>query len=160
MKRLVLFFLLVIFGVFVYYASFRGMVIWPLLVAELLLVGIYYIITALVTEKMIRKVRGNEEFFFVRASLISEDGTALTQGALTVTQSDVVFYTRKEAKGGVKVVWSCTVPEISEYTIGKVNDHQKGLMLTLNGSETPVKFVSSPITKQESAFRKALGWDS
>ena len=92
--------------------------------------------------------------------LISEDGTALTQGALTVTQSDVVFYTRKEAKGGVKVVWSCTVPEISEYTIGKVNDHQKGLMLTLNGSETPVKFVSSPITKQESAFRKALGWDS
>ena len=60
MKRLVLFFLLVIFGVFVYYASFRGMVIWPLLVAELLLVGIYYIITALVTEKMIRKVEDEE----------------------------------------------------------------------------------------------------
>ena len=160
MKRAVLFLILAVFAIFVYYASFKGMIIWPLMAVEMPLVAVYYVISSVVTEKMVRKQRGTESFMFVRASMITPDSTTLIPGALTITSSEVIFYSRKGAKGGVSIAWSCSVPEISEYSLGKVDGFHKGISLTLHGHEEPQKFVSNAIQSRESELRGALGWDS
>ena len=160
MKRAVLFSILAVFAVFVYFASFRGMVIWPLILLELPLVAVYYLISSVVTEKMIRKQRGNESFMYVKASMITPDSTTLMPGALTITSSDVIFYTRRSAGGGVKVSWSCSSREINEYNLGKIDGFHKGLSLTLSGQEEPVKFVSGSVQTREAELRSALNWDS
>ena len=69
MSRAILLSILVLFGIFVYLISFEGMIVWPLMVPVVLLVGIYYIITSVVTRRMIEKARGEGDFFSVRASL-------------------------------------------------------------------------------------------
>ena len=155
-----LFLILAVFAVFVYFASFRGMIIWPLMVAELPLVAIFYVITSVVTEKMIRKQRGDETFMYVKASMISSDSANLLPGALTITKSEIIFYSRKSAGGGVMVSWSCSVPEVSEYNLGKVDGFHKGVSFTLTGREEPQKFVSNSIQKREGELKSALGWDS
>ena len=160
MKRIVLFSILAVFAVFVYYASFCGMVIWPLILLELPLVALYYVISSVVTEKMIIKQRGSEEFLYAKASMITPDSTTLMPGALAITPSDIVFYTRKKASGGIQVSWSCSTAGISEYSLGKVDGFHKGLSLVLSGEEEPVKFVSSSLQNREQELKKALGWDT
>ena len=48
--------------------------------------------------------------------------------------------------------------EIEGYTIKKVDDWHKGIVLSLAGSESEVKIASRDIDKKEKEFRKALGW--
>ena len=158
-KRAVLFSILAVFAVFVYYASFRGMVIWPLILMELPLVAVYYAISSVVTEGMIRKQRGSEKFMYAKASMIAPDSTTLIPGALTITPSDIIFYTRKKASGGVQVSWSCSSGSISEYSLGKVDGFHKGLSLTLSGQEEPVKFVSGQLQGKDADLKDALGWN-
>ena len=158
MKRVILLLLLIVFGVFVYYAAFRQMVIYPLLLPLLVLIIIYYVTTSVVTRKMVEKARGEGDFFFQRCSMIVKDGTELLGGALAVTATEVVFYSRKSEKGGVKPSWSCFTSAIEGYTMKKVDDHHPGLSLSVSGESKPVLFTSREFQKNEDAFRKALGW--
>ena len=158
MSRAILLSILVLFGIFVYLISFEGMIVWPLMVPVVLLVGIYYIITSVVTRRMIEKARGEGDFFSVRASLVSKDGTSLTPGAIAVTNSEIVFYARKGPMGGVRPVWSCFVAEIEGYTMKKVDDWHNGIILSLTGEDREIKIASRSIAKNEVRFRTALGW--
>ncbi|MBO8436524.1 MAG: hypothetical protein IAA97_06055 [Spirochaetes bacterium] len=158
MKRLVLLLLLCVFGVFVYFAAFKYMVIWPLIFPLLALVAVYYVITSVVTKKMIAKARGDEDFFYQRCSMIVKDGTELQGGALAVTKNEIVFYARSSEKGGVKPIWSCFVSALEGYTMKKVDDHHPGISLSVAGEDKEVRFTSSSIQKNEKAFRAALGW--
>ncbi len=158
MKRVILLLLLIVFGVFVYYAAFRQMVIYPLLLPLLVLIIIYYVTTSVVTRKMIEKVRGDGAFFFQRCSMIVKDGTELLGGALAVTGTEIVFYSRKSEKGGVKPSWSCFTSAVEGYTMKKVDDHHPGLSLSIAGENKPVLFTSREFQKNEKEFRKALGW--
>lgn len=158
MKRLVLLLILIIFGFFVYYAAAKSMVIWPLIFPLLLLVAVYYVITSLVTKKMIERVRGTEDFYCQRCSMIVKDGTELLGGALAVTDNEIVFYARASEKGGVKPSWSCFVSALEGYTIKKVDDHHQGLALSVKGETKEVRFTSKAFQKTEKEFRAALGW--
>ncbi len=158
MKRAVLLLILILFGIFVYYAAIKGIVLLPMIIPLLLLVVIYYVITSVVTRKMIEKVRGGEDFFFQRCSMIVKDGTELLGGALTVTANEIIFYSRKSEKGGVKPSWSCFTQSVEGYTIKKVDDHHPGLSLSVNGESKEVRFTSRSFQKREKEFRSALGW--
>lgn len=158
MSRTILLLILVLFGIFVYLAAFEGMIVWPIMAPILLLLAAYYVTTSVVTRKMLEKGRGDSDFFSIRASLVSKDGTCLTPGAIAVTSNEIVFYSRQSAKGGIKPSWSCFVQEIEGYTIKKVDDWHKGIVLSLAGSESEVKIASRDIDKKEKEFRKALGW--
>ena len=158
MSRPILLAILVLFGIFVYLAAFKGIIVWPIMVPILLLVAVYYITTSLVTRRMLVKGRGDSDFFSVRAGLVSKDGTSLTQGAIAVTGNEIVFYSRKSAKGGIKPSWSCFTAELEGYTIKRVDDWHKGIVLSLAGSDSEVRFASREIEKKEAEFRKALGW--
>ena len=158
MSRAILLAILALFGVFVYLISFRGIIVWPLMIPVAVLLALYYVTTSLVTRRMLEKARGESGFFSFRASLVSKDGTSLTPGAMAVTQSEIVFYARKGAKGGVRPAWSCFVPEIEGYTLKKVDDWHNGIILSLSGESQEVKFASRSIAKEEGRFRAALGW--
>ncbi len=158
MKRLILFLVLAVFGIFVYFASFKGMIIWPLLLPLLALVGVYYVITSLVTRSMIVKARGDGAFLFIPCSMIIKNGTELLGGALAVTATEVVFYSRKSEKGGVVPSWSCFVPSIEGYQMKKVDNHHHGLSLSIAGEDREILFASRRFQKNEKAFRAALGW--
>ncbi len=158
MKRTVLFLILAVFGIFVYNAAFRYMVIWPLLFPLLALVGIYYVITSVVTRKMIAKVR-DDDFLYLRCSMISDNGEELQGGALAVTSSELVFYVRRSEKGGVNPAWSCFAQSVDGYTMKKVDTHHSGLALSLAGETKEVRFVSRSIKGKEAELRKALGWE-
>ena len=159
MRRMLLLAVLAVFGVFVYYAAFRGIRIWALLPVLAALVAIWYTVSFVVTRKMVEKARGDVSFLFIRCSLITPDGNELVPGALAVTETELVFYARKNSSGGVIPRWSCFVTEIEGYSIEKVDDHHKGLSLSLTGGTSAVKFASSSFTKKESLFRNAIGWD-
>ena len=158
MKRLVLLLLLAVFGVFVYYAAFKYRIIWPLIFPLMALVAIYYVITSVVTRKMIEKVRGKEDFFYQKCSMIIKDGTELQGGAMAVTGTEIVFYARASEKGGVKPVWSCFVSVLEGYTIKKVDTHHHGIALSVAGEDKEILFTSKDFGKNEKAFRAALGW--
>ena len=157
MKRFVLFLILAVFGVFVYFAALHSVIIWPLVFPLFILVAIFYVISSVVTKKMIEKTR-KDDFFFIRASMITKDGNELIGGALAVTQNEVIFYSRLSAKGGVKIVWSCFTQAIEGYTMKKVDDFHRGVSLSVSGENSEVRFTSRRIAKEEKAFRKALGW--
>ena len=158
MNRTILLLILLVFGVFVYFIAFRGILVWPLIIPLAVLVALYYVVTSLVTRKMIEKARGEGSFFYLKASLISRDGTSITPGAMAVTDNEIVFYVRRSAKGGVRPMWSCFVQALDGYTIKKVDDRHPGIVLSLAGEESEVKFASRSIAGEEAAFRKALGW--
>ncbi len=158
MKRLVLLLILIIFGIFVYFAAARNVIIWPLVIPLLCLVAVFYVITSLVTRKMIEHVRGNGDFYYQRCSMIVKDGTELLGGALAVTANEIVFYSRASAKGGVKPSWSCFVQALEGYTIKKVDDHHPGIALSVKGETKEVRFTSKNFQKTEKELRKALGW--
>lgn len=158
MKRAVLLAILIVFGVFVYNAAFRYRVILPLIIPLLILVAVYYIITSVVTRKMVEKARGDSSFLLIPCSMIIKDGTELLGGALAVTSTELVFYSRASEKGGVRPSWSCFVPSIEGYTLKKVDDHHPGLSLSVAGEMKPVLFTSRKFAKMEKEFRAALGW--
>ena len=158
MKRIILLLILAIFGVFVYFAAFRNVIIWPLMLPLLVLVVVYYVISSVVTRKMVEKVRKVDSFYFIRANMIPRDGKELIGGALTVTPSEIIFYSRLSAKGGVKPIWSCFTPEVEGYTMKKVDDFHPGISFAIKGETDEIRFTSRRIAKEEKEFRKALGW--
>ena len=91
MKRIILLLILAIFGVFVYFAAFRNVIIWPLMLPLLVLVVVYYVISSVVTRKMVEKVRNVDSFYFIRANMIPRDGKELRGGALPGTPSELIF---------------------------------------------------------------------
>ncbi len=155
MKRIILLLILAVFGVFVYFISFKGMVIYPMIPAMALLVLIYYLST-LVTRKMVEKAMGGK-CYYARCSRISEDDAELLPGALAVTDKEAVFYIRKDLRS-LKPIWSCSAHEIESYEMKKVDDHHSGLVLKVSGEE--LRFASSSISKSEAELRSYLGWDS
>lgn len=159
MKTVLLWLIIVVFGIFVYYSAFKGMVLLFLLPVIILLTGVWYVVSYVVTHKMVIKARGSEDFWYHRCSYVKPGGVDLVPGALAVTDKELVFYTRKSGMGGVVPVWSCFTPEIESYNLGKVDDHHKGLELALTGSLSGEKFVTSKLQAEEAEFRKALGWD-
>ena len=102
MKRLILFLILAVFGLFVYFISFKGEVYLLFIPVLAVLIAVYYVISSLVTEKMIEKKRDDENFFYLKCSKISDDETSTVPGALAVTSSEIVFYVRKDAAGNIK----------------------------------------------------------
>ncbi len=158
MTKLILLLILILFGVFVALMAFRSMIVWPLMAPIFLLLVLYYITSSLVTRKMLEKGRGEKDFFSIRCSLVSKDGTAITPGAMTVTANEIVFYSRKSWKGGIKPIWSCFSQELEGYTIKRVDDRHAGIVLSLAGANAEVKIASSSIQKKEKAFRNALAW--
>lgn len=158
MKRLILFLILAVFGLFVYFISFKGEVYLLFIPVLAVLIAVYYVISSLVTEKMIEKKRDDENFFYLKCSKISDDETSTVPGALAVTSSEIVFYVRKDAVGNIKPAWSCSVSEIESYDIRKVDERHSGIAIKLAGAEDEVKFISSSIAKKEAEFKKQLGW--
>lgn len=159
MKGALLGLIIVVFGIFVYYSAFKGMVLLFLLPVIILLTGLWYVVSFVVTRKMVVKGRGVDDFWYHRCSYVKPGGVDMVPGALAVTDKEIVFYARKSSLGGVVPAWSCFTPEIESYNLGKVDEHHKGLELSLTGGISGVKFVTSKLQDKEGEFRKALGWD-
>ena len=158
MKRLILLAILAIFGVFVYYAAFRSTLLFPLLLPLAVLVAVFYVVTSLVTKGMIEKVRGEGDFLYLRCSMIVRNGTDLLGGALAVTPTEIVFYSRASERGGAKPSWSCFTASVEGYTMKKVDDFHPGVSFAIKGETDEIRFTSRRIAKEEKEFRKALGW--
>ncbi len=150
--------LVILVGVFTYFAAFRGMVLIWMIPVLVLFTGLWYVCTAVVTEAMVRKNRKNEEFFFVKGGLVSSDETALSNGALVATASELVFYTRRSYLGGVKPVWSCLVSQIESYSLEKVDDRHDGIVITLKGQTDRIRISSRKLKAREEDFRNTIGW--
>lgn len=145
------------FGVIVYFMAFKDMIIWPLFIPLFIIVAIWYVTVFVVTEKMVRKVRGEEPLFFTRCQMIDEKNE-MVYGALTATENEIVFYKRKSLKGGIEIVWTAFVSGIESYRMEKVDDYHPGITISINGENHPFKFCSKDIFKREKEFRKAIGW--
>ncbi len=157
-KDPLLFILVICVGVFSYFAAFKGEVhIWmiPILVA---LTGLWYVCNNVVTRKMILKRRNGEEFFFVRAGLVSNNETEIISGALVATSSEIIIYKRKGYLGGITPIWSCFLSQLESYSMEKVDDKHYGIILSLKNENDKIKVVSRSIGKQENEFRRAIGW--
>lgn len=157
MKDPLLLVVLVIVGLFLYYIVTKGAVylfFFPLIVASTF---IWWFCNYYLTEKMVRKVRGEEKFFFYKAQYLDKRGE-LINGALVVTPTEITFYKRKGYRGGVAIVWSCFSSQIESYVTGDVDEAHKGLKLSLRKEKKPVIFVAKNFREQEKAFREALGW--
>ncbi len=145
-------------GIFSYFAAFKGEVhIWmiPILV---LITALWYICTSVVTRNMIKKRRNGEEFFFVRASLVSNNETELINGALCATRSEIVFYKRKGYMGGIQPIWSCFVSNLESYSLEKIADRHSGVVFVIKGDDNKVKVASSSLKKKEKEFQSSIGW--
>lgn len=145
------------FGVIVYFMVFKSMIVWPLFLPLFILVAVWYVAVFVVTEKMVRKVRGDESFFFSRCQLI-DDSNQMVSGALVITSNEIVFYKRKSLKGGVEASWSAFTSTIESYRIEKVDDYHPGVTLSVAGESRPTRICSKTIYSNEKEFRKALGW--
>lgn len=159
MKGFLLALIVIVFGIFVFYSAFRGMVLLFLLPVLIALTALWYVVSFLVTRKMVVKARGVDDFWYHRCSYVKPGGEDMVSGALAVTEQEIVFYARKSGKGGVVPVWSCFTPELESYNLGKVDEHHKGIELALSGGLSGVKFVTSKLQGQEGDFRKAIGWE-
>lgn len=158
MKDPLLLLVLASVGAFLYYLVFKG-ILYPFLIPVMLLcVAIWYFCNFYLTDKMVRKVRGEEKFFFQKAQMIDEKKNELITGALVVTESEVAFYKRKGYGGGLTLVWTCFVPQIESYSMCVVDDHHKGMNLNVKREKQPVRFCSAKLMEREAEFRKALGW--
>ena len=151
MKDPLLLLLLVLVGIFLYFAAFKG-VIYPWLLLLLSVVtALWYLANHFISKKMVEKTRKNETFFFQRAQMIDKTGTELIPGALVVTKDEVVFVKRKGYFGGVQIIWS-------SYSFDYVTDKKMGLKLSLKGEKEEMKFVAPKMRERENEFQKALGW--
>lgn len=147
-----------IFGVIVYFMAVKSMIVWPLFIPLLIVVILWYVTSFVVTEKMVRKARGEEKFFFLRCQMVDEVKNELVYGALTVTSNEILFCRRKSASGGVEIVWSCFTAALEGYELGKVDEFHPGVSLSISGENKKVRIVSKGIAKREKEFRSALGW--
>lgn len=145
------------FGVIVYFMSFKSMIVWPLFLPLFILTAVWYVTVFVVTEKMVRKVRGDEPFYFSKCQMINEKNE-MVYGALAITENEIVFYKRQSLKGGVTIGWTTFTASIESYRLEKVDDYHPGVTLSVSGENHPVKICSKQIFKDEKAFRKALGW--
>ena len=87
----------------------------------------------------------------------TKDEKDLIVGAFVVTKTDILFYKRKSAFGGVSVIYSASVSALEEYTIGKVDDIHSGIILHFKGDEE-VKIGAANLYKHEAEFKKMIGW--
>lgn len=145
------------FGVIVYFMTFKSMIVWPLFLPLFILVAVWYVSVFVVTEKMVRKVRGDEDFFFSRCQIIDENNQ-MVYGAIVITNNELVFYKRKSLKGGIEISWTTFSGSVESYRMEKVDDYHPGVTLSIVGDTRPVKLCSKKIFGDEKSFRKALGW--
>ncbi|MCI7606365.1 MAG: hypothetical protein MSS69_06360 [Spirochaetales bacterium] len=158
MKDPLLLLLLVMVGVFLYLATFKGVIYPWFLLCMVVVTGLWYIANHYISRKMVQKSRNDEEFFYQNAQMIDKTGTELISGALIVTKDEVVFVERKGYFGGVKVVWSAFTSTISSYSFDYVTEKKLGLKLNLKREKEEVKFVAPKMQEREKEFRKSLGW--
>ena len=140
----------------VYCSMQKGMIpIWTLLV---LIAGgaLFYIMTAYISEKMVKKGIGDDSAFTVKAGQIRD--TEMVAGVLSISNGMLMFHVRKSDMGGVKPTWSAEVSSIESYSMGKVDEYHMGVSIKLEGEESPRLFSSKKIGGMEAEFRKALGW--
>lgn len=140
----------------VYCSMKKGMIpIWTLLV---LVVGgaLFYIMTAFISEKMVKKALGDGDAFTVKAGMIKE--TEMVAGVLSVSNGMLMFHIRKSDLGGVKLTWSAEISTVESYSMGKIDEYHMGVSIKLVGEESPRLFSSKKIGGMEGDFRKALGW--
>lgn len=156
MKRVLLLILLLLFGAMLYFLYTSSILYWPFLPAMGVVLALYYVSTSVVTKSMVAKIR-NEDFFIVKANKASDDGKELIPGALVVTKDELIFYTRKNWNGGVKVIWSGFTNSLEGYSLARVDDKHRGIILNYPKEEV-VKIGSPSISKKEKEFRAALGW--
>ena len=106
MKDPLLLLLLVLVGLFLYFITVKGVIYPVMLFAMIVVTALWYFLNHYISQKMVKKARGEESFFFQKAQMVSPDGTELISGALVITESEVVFCSRKGYMGGVNVIWS------------------------------------------------------
>ncbi len=158
MSKFLLLLMVAIFGVFVYLMCFQNMIVYPLLIPVILLVAIWYIVTFLITKKMVEKQRGGEEFLYLKGQIVDKIKNDVTYGALVVTSSEMVFYKRKNWKGGVAVIWSAFIPALESYELERVDGKHKGIKLSIKGETHPIFIATNDIEKKEKEFRAMIGW--
>lgn len=158
MGKALLYLLVLVFGIFVYFASFKHMVIYPLLIPIVLLFVLWYIVSFYISKKMIEKQRPGEEMLVFKGQLIDKNKDEVIYGALAVTRSEFVFYKRKGWKGGVEIIWSAFVPALESYEMCEVDGKHKGVKLSFKGELRPILIASKTIAKSEEAFSKTIGW--
>ena len=158
MKDPLLLLLLVLVGVFLYFATAKGVIYPFMLLLMMVVAGLWYVANFHLSRKMVEKTRKGEEFFFQKAQMIDKSGTELIQGAMIVTKDEFVFVKRKGYFGGIEVLWSTFSSAISSYSIDYVTDKKMGLKLSIKGQKDDVKFVAGMMEENEGLFRKALGW--
>lgn len=140
----------------VYCSMKKGMIpLWTLFV---LAFGgaLFYLMTAFISEKMVRKAIGDDDAFTSRAGMVRE--TELLTGVLSISNGMVMYHVRKSDMGGVKLVWSADVSQVESYSMGKIDEYHNGVSIKLHGEDAPRLFSSKGIGAREAEFRKALGW--
>lgn len=157
MKRFLLLLLLALFGGMVYFIYSKGIIYYQFIPLMAIVIAFYYISTSVVTKSMVKKSLGNEDFFMIKGSMPTKDEKDLIVGAFVVTKTDILFYKRKSAFGGVSVIYSASVSALEEYTIGKVDDIHSGIILHFKGDEE-VKIGAANLYKHEAEFKKMIGW--
>lgn len=119
---------------------------------------LFYVMTALVTEKMVKSSLKDGNAFCVRAGLVKTGGKELLSGILSVSSGMLMYHVRKGDLGGVRLVWSADVQTLEEYSIGKIDEYHSGIRLKLKGEDSEYLFSSRKIASMEKEFRAALGW--
>ena len=160
MSKLLLYLMLLLFGIFVFLMTFKQMIVYPLLIPIILLVVLWYFVTFHVSKKKVLKIRKGEEFLFFRAQLIEETNSNVIHGALVVSSGVMVFYKRKDWKGNLEIIWSTFTPELESYELCTVDGKHKGIKLSVKGDLHPTLIASNGIYASEEAFKSMLGWES
>lgn len=157
MRRFLLLILLALFGAMIYFIYSKSLIYWQFIPLMAIVIALYYVSTNVVTRHMIEKAREEKDFFMVKGNIASKDGKELIVGVLVATKTELIFYRRKTAFGGIEILWSGFVSSLEEYTIGKVDDQHNGIILKFRGGDE-MKIGSLSISKKESEFREAIGW--
>lgn len=158
MSRALLALLFIVFGVFVFLMCFKNTVVYPLLIPIIIIVALWYIVTFLVTKKMVDKARGGEKLLFLRGQYIDSAKNDVIYGALAVSSNELVFYKRRNWNGGIMPIWSAFNTTVESYELEKVDGKHNGIKISIRGEIHPILIISSSIEKEEKAFRTLLGW--
>ena len=160
MSKLLLYLMLLLFGIFVFLMTFKQMIVYPLLIPIILLVVLWYFVTFYVSKKKIIEARKGESFLFFRGQLVDEINSNVIHGALVVSAGAMVFYKRKDWKGDVEIIWSTFTPSLESYELCTVDGKHKGIKLSIKGDLHPVLIASNSIAKSEDSLGAMLGWES
>lgn len=158
MSKVLLYSLVLVFGVFVFFASFKHMVIYPLLIPIILLFVLWYIASFYISRRMIEKQRPGDAMLVFKGKLIDTTRNEVVYGALAVTNTELVFYKRKNWNGGVEIIWSTFVPALESYELCTVDGKHKGIKLSVRGDLKPVLIASKAIMQSEKEFASMIGW--